>query len=187
MKINLESLSKRITDYTLLDDGVSLFLKELCKTGTKFLFLSHLSKTYLDGAAFMQGKSPVIVYTGRYDRVDHFWWTIAHEIAHVLLHLENTDSYFLDNLDNKENISEQEIQADELAGNFLHVEQIIKEAEPYKKYFSRDRLKQVSEIVGVAEPVVLGILQFNKIIDYRTLSDLKEKVIHQIDDEYKKG
>ena len=41
-----------------------------------------------DGACFFQEDNPVIVYTGRYDRVDNFWFTLAHEIAHVLLHLD---------------------------------------------------------------------------------------------------
>ncbi len=41
-----------------------------------------------DGASFLIGSGqPVIALTLRYDRVDNFWFTLLHELGHVLLHL----------------------------------------------------------------------------------------------------
>ena len=75
----LRKLANEITNYSVMKTGVSKFLSVLCNTGVKFFSLSHLPRTYLDGASFMHDDSPVIVYTKRYDRLDNFWFTIAHE------------------------------------------------------------------------------------------------------------
>jgi HTH-type transcriptional regulator/antitoxin HigA len=50
----------------------------LNNAGVVFFVLPHLQKTYLDGAAFFVDHTPVIVYTGRYKRIDIFWFTVAH-------------------------------------------------------------------------------------------------------------
>ena len=94
--------------------------KELLgENGIAMVYTPHLPKTYLDGAAFMSAENyPVIGITGRYDRVDNFWFTLLHELAHVSLHLSQEDSnVFLDDLDlNGELV---EIDADELARDSL--------------------------------------------------------------------
>ena len=70
------------------------------QAGVKFLYQKHLIKTYLDGACFFDENKPVIIYTARYDRTDHFWFTLAHEIAHILIHFEKVKlKYILDNLE----------------------------------------------------------------------------------------
>ena len=79
-----------------LDDLVSELLKlstiarkvrevpKLMKAfGIKFVLVPHLSKTYLDGAAFWQDGYPVIALTLRYNRIDNFWFVIFHELAHI--------------------------------------------------------------------------------------------------------
>ena len=92
----LEKLFDNISQYTINEEnGVEDFLKRLNDCGVKFIVLSHLQHTYLDGATFMDNENPVIVYTGRYKRLDNFWFTLAHEIAHVLLHLKG-DLCFID-------------------------------------------------------------------------------------------
>ncbi len=63
--------------------------KLLNRWGIHLIILRHLPKTYLDGASFMApwGK-PVVGLTLRYDRLDNFWFTLLHELAHVRLHLD---------------------------------------------------------------------------------------------------
>jgi HTH-type transcriptional regulator/antitoxin HigA len=58
----------------------------LKKTGVIFLIIPNLEKTYTDGSACWVNKNPVIALTGRYKRNDNFWFTLAHEIGHDLLH-----------------------------------------------------------------------------------------------------
>jgi HTH-type transcriptional regulator/antitoxin HigA len=52
-------------------------------------YVKHLPKTHLDGAALrLPDSNPVIGLTLRYDRIDNFWYTLLHELAHVGLHLK---------------------------------------------------------------------------------------------------
>ena len=61
-------------------------LKKLKKLGVRIALVEHLPKTYTDGAAFfLDDGSPVIGITLRYDRIDHFWFTLLHELAHIVL------------------------------------------------------------------------------------------------------
>ena len=51
-------------------------------------YVPHLPRTHLDGAALKSHEGrPVIGLTLRYDRIDNFWFTLLHELAHVGLHL----------------------------------------------------------------------------------------------------
>ena len=54
----------------------------LLDRGVHFVLVPHLPKTYLDGAAFTIDDHPVVGMTLRYDRVDYFWFTLTHELAH---------------------------------------------------------------------------------------------------------
>lgn len=88
--------------YTVRETGVPDVIHDLNEAGVIFLVQSHLSKTNLDGASFFYNDHPVIVYTARYDRIDNFWFTLAHEIAHLLLHFkQSTEGIFLDDLMDK--------------------------------------------------------------------------------------
>jgi len=183
---NLERLAADLAAYTLRDDGVADFLKALNSCGVGFLVLSHLSKTYLDGAAFYFGESPVIAYTGRFNRIDNFWYTIAHEIGHVLDHLKAGGVPILDNLDN-EAVSVMETEADSRAAECLHSGSIVALGEKIGKYLTLDRLQALSEEVGVSIPVAVGILQHAGILEWRQFSRYREKALDKIPSEYVKG
>lgn len=186
-KEKLQILAGKISEYTLLSDGVNLFINELYRCGVKFFILSHLSKTFLDGASFFDNKNPVIVYTSRYNRVDNFWWTIAHEIAHILLHLKDENDCFLDNLDDKTSTSVKEKEADRFTSKLFFVDQILNKAEPYKNYFTESRLKEIAGSLNLDCSVVLGILQHNGTIDFRTLPGYRKTVLNLISDQFKCG
>lgn len=186
-KKKLEVLFSGIGDFTLLPDGPERFIKELYSCGVKFFVLSPLCKTYLDGASFFDGKNPVIVYTARYDRLDNFWWTIAHEVVHVLRHIKGEKDCFLDNLDDRSGIGEQEVEADRETGHILKVSEIIAKAELYKTYFTEARLNDIARDVSLSPSVVIGILHHHKVIDWRTLSKVKKPILQSIPAEYIKG
>jgi len=99
-----------------LTEGPRLVNEFLAKNGIYFVILPHLKKTHLDGAAFLaENGRPVIAMTLRYDRIDNFWFTLAHELAHVRLHLgKEKDTSFIDDDFNIVG-DEKEIEADALA------------------------------------------------------------------------
>lgn len=99
--------------------GPELAVEYLQKNGIHLVIERHLPKTYLDGAACKDANgTPVIALTLRYDRLDNFWFTLMHELAHVALHLDGEETWFIDNL-SAESADDKEKQADALAQDAL--------------------------------------------------------------------
>lgn len=178
-KEKLATLSKKFYQYTAKENGEIEIIKKLKECGVAFFVQSHLSKTYLDGATFIVGENPVIVYTGRYDRVDNFWFVLAHEISHVLLHYDILSKPVLDNLDSDAK-SQREKEADANANEMLRTDDVLCYGEKYGKYLTAARLNELSENVGISVPVALGILQHNKLIEWRQFAKYREKVVERI-------
>ncbi|MCI5143087.1 MAG: ImmA/IrrE family metallo-endopeptidase, partial [Candidatus Electrothrix sp. ATG1] len=84
-----------------LSDGPLLAQEFLLKSGIHFVVEPHLKTTHLDGAAMrLPSGAPLVALTIRYNRLDNFWFTLCHELAHLALHLDKDDwSMFLDDLD----------------------------------------------------------------------------------------
>lgn len=87
-----------------LDNGPLLAREYLLKSGIHFVVEAHLPHTHLDGAAIkLPDGAPLIAMTLRHDRLDNFWFTLCHELAHVALHFEGEESKaFFDDLDQAE-------------------------------------------------------------------------------------
>ena len=185
-KDKLSELADTLYSYTTSKNGIAEALAELNECGVGFFVLSHLSKTYLDGAAFLHDATPFIIYTARYDRIDNFWFVLAHEISHVLLHFDYLTAPILDDLDSDAE-TKREKQADDSASKILHSKEVIALGEQYGKYLSADRLEQISKKSGVSIPVALGILQHAGIIEWRQFSKYREKVLEQIPENAVKG
>jgi HTH-type transcriptional regulator/antitoxin HigA len=103
-----------------LDDGPKLAREFLNKSGIHLVFERHLPKTYLDGAAMkLPDGSPVIALSLRIDRLDNFWFTLFHELAHVAQHLDKDGiEVFFDDLTEKGK-TECENEADAFASDAL--------------------------------------------------------------------
>ena len=63
----------------------------LAGAGIRFVIVQHLKGSKVDGASFWIDDSPAIVLTLRYDRIDNFWFTLMHELAHVNYRDESVD------------------------------------------------------------------------------------------------
>ena len=125
-----------------------------------------LSKTYTDGAAFLFGEHPVIVYTDRYHRIDHFWFTLAHEIGHVVNHLNYNSSYFID--DDNSLKTDLEKEADRYANKILKGKEIL-DFFGNGKRISKSQVRLCSEFLNISEAIVVGTLHYNKKLEYSHL------------------
>ena len=85
-------LLRRLARLSVLEDGPMQAREYLAQCGIALEYVKHLPRTHLDGAALrlVDGR-PAIGLTLRYDRIDNFWFTLLHELAHVGLHLDPTD------------------------------------------------------------------------------------------------
>lgn len=103
-----------------LDDGPLLAQEYLQKKGIHFIVEKHLPHTHLDGAAIrMPDGSPLVALSLRYDRLDNFWFTLCHELAHIALHFDGEESEaFFDDLDQND-VDAFEGEADQWATESL--------------------------------------------------------------------
>jgi HTH-type transcriptional regulator/antitoxin HigA len=86
------SFISQIARLSVLDDGPLVARDVLAKTGVSLVVEPQLPGTRLDGAAMRCGGGAIIGLTLRYDRLDYFWFTLCHELAHLALHLRESDS-----------------------------------------------------------------------------------------------
>jgi HTH-type transcriptional regulator/antitoxin HigA len=68
------------------EDGPARARDFLLNHGIVLVIEPQITGLKLDGAAFLVGNTPVVGMTLRRDAIDNFWFTILHELAHVLLH-----------------------------------------------------------------------------------------------------
>jgi len=104
-----------------LADGPLLARRLLQENGIGVVVLHYLSGTHLDGAAMLRPDGhPIIALTLRHDRLDNFWFTLAHEMAHVVRHLAKGDTMaFIDDLEDDSPKNARERDADRHAAEWL--------------------------------------------------------------------
>jgi HTH-type transcriptional regulator/antitoxin HigA len=107
-----------VAHLSVLDNGPAAARDYLAKHGIALVVEPHLRKTYLDGAAIL-GDGPVIGLTLRYDRLDNFWFTLMHELAHLALHANAGADAYYDDLDATSEPDSRENEADGLATDAL--------------------------------------------------------------------
>ena len=180
----LKKLAYNLFTFTNKRDGVNQFIYKLNNTGVKIFILSHLPKTYIDGASFCDETNPVIVYTKRYDRVDNFWFTIAHEIAHIILHLQSKNKYFINDLSYL--TTKEEEEANKYASKWLKTKEILRyfKKKSFFKYISEKRILDCSEELNIGKSIIVGALQHHGKLSYRNLNKLKRKVSDIIPQKY---
>jgi len=134
--------------------------------GVHFVIVPHLSKTYLDGAAFRLNGNPVVAMSLRYDRIDNFWFTLLHELAHIVAGHEGA---YLDDLDEAADTPE-EVEANRLARDWLidpeALEAFVADTDPY---FSREKVAAFARHAARHPGIVVGRLQHEEVIPWSHL------------------
>ena len=153
-----------------LKDGPLRAKEFLQNKGIKLVAVPHFKRTYLDGAALINKRGePIIALSLRYDRLDNFWFTLAHELAHLVLgHAHSVEGQcIIDDLDLIEPQNEIENEADELAKKSLIPSQL------WKNHPARNtgKLKDIIDLATKAdihESIVAGRIRYER-NNYRIL------------------
>jgi HTH-type transcriptional regulator/antitoxin HigA len=167
---------KELRGLSRFDVGPRLAQRFLEDRGIVLDIVPHLSHTRLDGAAMIrEDGTPIIAMTVRHDRVDNFWFTLFHELVHVLRHLRTTSDgttqdAFLDDLDVEAGQSKVEGEADALAREMLVPEEAWK-ASACRFVAVPVAVKDLAREVGVADAVVAGRVRWEK-RNFRLLSSM---------------
>ena len=101
------------------EKGPRLAQEFLADNGVALVIDPHYKKTYLDGAAMLDDRLPIVALTLRHDRLDNFWFALMHELVHVQKHLKPSHLFIADNLDDKTRSTNEEHEADQGAREAL--------------------------------------------------------------------
>ncbi|MEP3845553.1 MAG: XRE family transcriptional regulator [Paracoccaceae bacterium] len=143
---------------SVLPDGPLRAKQLLHKAGIVFIAERQIPGLTIDGAAFVEANVPVIGLTLRKDDIGNFWFSLLHEVGHVVLHrLTGLANGFFDQFD-ASSVDEQEAEADAFASNMLIPEErwrkstarIAKTAQPAEK---------LAKELGINPAIVFGRIQ----------------------------
>lgn len=149
--------------------GPLLAVEFLERHGIAVVIEPHLKGTQLDGAAVKDVDStPIVGLTLRYDRLDNFWFTLVHEVAHVWKHVNN-DEAFLDNLDASSE-DRREAEANRLAREAFIPRVKWRRSEAYLSP-SRDTIEKLARELRIHPAIVAGRLR-KETSNYTAFSDL---------------
>lgn len=130
----------------------------LARCGIALVLVPHIPGSYLQGLSFIdEGSKKIVVgITLRQKRADVFWFTLYHELVHVMEgHLDRVEDIY----------SDDESIADSIAGNWLI------DSDAYRAFTNRSQLsiREIQEFADAQEvgvSLVIGRLQKDRIIGY---------------------
>ena len=155
----------------------------LAKAGVRFLIVAPLPNSKIDGVClWLDENSPVIALSLRFDRIDWFWHTLMHELAH----LKNGEGKEQPTLDTQlvgsdaqpfEQKMEKEKDADLFATSFLvdpsRLDNFITSVHPL---YSKVKVAAFANKMHIHPGIVVGQLQHRKKIAYAHSRDFLVKV-----------
>jgi HTH-type transcriptional regulator / antitoxin HigA len=135
------------------------------EVGVRLVYVEALPAAKIDGCAMFIDGYPVIGLSGRGKRLDKVLFTLLHEIAHILLEHVDDSHLIAENLDD-EGGSEL---ADEQDANRQAAVLLFPDGFPgVPTRIGGPWVDQAASDLGVARIVVVGHLQHNRRLDWRT-------------------
>lgn len=110
---------KTLVQLSAEPDGPMRVEDHLRSIGIALVIEPHLPGTLLDGAALRSARDTAIVaMTLRHDRLDNFWFTLLHEIGHLVLHISGNFTAIFDDTESPAE-TKVETEADQFAQEAL--------------------------------------------------------------------
>lgn len=172
-----------------LEEQMSLFLELTNKSPEEFIdnlksrFLSagvimvlcpHFPRTYVNGATFWIGSDKaVLMLTIRGSWADIFWFSLFHELGHILLHSKK--EIFIEE-DNNSSRSESELAADNFASNYLIDPNKYRRFKNANAFYKTDIIQFAAEL-GIDPGIVVGRLQHEEVIEKKWHNDLRRRYV----------
>jgi len=135
-------------------------VQSIClNAGVKVVHTPCLPKAPINGAARWINDTPLIQLSNRYKRNDIFWFTLFHEIGHILLH--GKKDIFLEEIEYPNLDTKKEDEANEFAGNLVLTDEQYNEALNLKR-FSVAAIVALAEKFNTHPAIIIGRLQKEK-------------------------
>ena len=147
-------------------------IRRLCADcGVAVVFLSELPETRVCGVTrWIRKDKALIQLSDRYKSDDHFWFTLFHELGHIILH--GKKEIFIEE-DNK--YTDKETEADKFAANRLipkkDFKRLVKNGPP-----SLTDIENFAKDLQIAPGIVVGRLQHENYLSFNVGNKLKQKI-----------
>jgi HTH-type transcriptional regulator / antitoxin HigA len=162
---------RSIAKLSIKEDAPALVRKCLSEHGIALCVEPHLPQTYLDGAAvLLDSDCPTVGMTVRYDRIDNFWFTLMHELAHICCHLDSGISVFYDDLEVAPQNNSREKEADSIAREAL-IPMDVWERSPASKLPTPEAAMHLAKQLGIHPAIAAGRIRYER-KNYRLLPNL---------------
>lgn len=148
---------RELARLSVYSNGPQLAAELLARNGIALVIMPHFSKTYLDGAAMLDGDTPIVALSLRHNRLDNFWFALMHELAHVARHLNADSPLFVDDLD-KAGADRLEEEADTMATQAFIPDDEWKKAPVRVSHQTNDALA-LADKLGIHPAIVAGRLR----------------------------
>lgn len=164
-KAGLTALLPRLRALTLVEQDTWIGeLPRICaEVGVAVVFVPALPKTQVSGATRWLAPDKVMVaISDRFKKDDQFWFSLFHELAHVLLHGKRLT--FMDDSDNLSSVK-ADLDPEESEANAFAADTLIpaRYATAYQQLRSQPkpftRVEAFARQVGITPSVVVGRLQ----------------------------
>ena len=155
-------------------------VQSCASVGVAVTWLPELPRTCLYGAArWLTPSKALVALSLRGKTNDRFWFTFFHELGHILLHGKR--EVFID--EETGGGSSEEEEADRFARNTLIPEKEYKIFIGPRKKFSPMEIRLFAARVHVHPGIVVGRLQYDKLLPYHSCHDLKRslKWTHEVE------
>jgi len=166
--LNMSWLSE-LVKLSAFDDGPARAKDMLAEHGIILVIEPQIAGMRVDGAAFLIDEHPVIGLTLRLDTVDNFWFTLMHEMGHVILHYRTgLASGFFDDFEHLE-IDEMEEEANRFAQNML-IPDAVWSKSPARIAKTAEPVERLAKQLGIAPAIIFGRLRMER-QNYKIFSD----------------
>ncbi|MCA8980625.1 MAG: helix-turn-helix domain-containing protein [Planctomycetes bacterium] len=167
-------------------ENVRLVPRLLADAGVRLVVVEHTSGSRIDGATlWLDPKSPVVGLSMRYDRIDYFWHTLFHELAHVRqgkrasgldIDLAGPDS-------DREDWSDIEVEADtETVSGLVPQDALTDFIRRVRPLYSQKKILGFAAKCRTHPAIVLGQLKHRGEIPWKNMARLHVKVREYITD-----
>lgn len=174
-KAALENTVGKIRAMTrqLPEDFQNTLQDMLAASGIALIICPHMPSTGIHGATFWMGpEKAVIMMTIRYKWADIFWFSLFHEIGHVLLHGHNV--MVLEGENGDQHLAKRETQADIYAADTLIPSKKYRELIQQARFFPID-IERISDSLGIHQGIIVGRLQNDGLLEPSWHNDLRQR------------
>jgi HTH-type transcriptional regulator/antitoxin HigA len=154
------------------ESGPRLAKEFLGERGMALIILPAMPGTKLDGAAMLgEGGAPIIGLTIRHDRLDSFWFTLVHELAHAWRHLPDAETAITDeDVEDEREDDAKEAEANRIAREAFIPRAIWKRSEAFLRP-SAESIQALADRLHISPAVIAGRLRREK-VGYKALAGM---------------